>query len=63
MARTIIEENHTLNPTPLYVAYPIFRPFASCLPGAKKEQREPLLNNEQHEHDNKKKKKQKVDEE
>ena len=48
MARTIINEGHTLNDTPLYVAYPAFRPCASCLPGPK-ENEERLLGENDHE--------------
>lgn len=66
MARYIIKENHTLNPTPLYVAYPVFKPCSSCLPGPK-ENEEPLLGEQENEHsslldkkDKKQKKKQAV---
>lgn len=70
MARSIIRENHPLNPTPVYVAYPILRPFASCLAGRNKDYDEPLLNENEQENSNlidkkssKKKTKSKVDEE
>jgi hypothetical protein len=60
MARQIIAENHTLVPTPLYVAYPLFRPCAPCLPGRDNDNEEPLLGEKDSTH---KKKKTVVDEE
>ena len=70
MARSIIKENHPLNPTPVYVAYPILRPLARCLGGRNRDYNEPLLNENENENANlidknssKKKTKAKVDEE
>lgn len=60
MARSIISENHTLVPTPVYVAYPILRPCKPCLPGRDRDNEEPLLGDKDASH---KQKKQKVDKE
>lgn len=64
MARSIIRDNHTLNPTPVWVAYSWLRPIRNAFGGGNKANEEPLLGEGESENQlNKKKKKAKVDEE
>ena len=46
MARSIIRENHTLNPTPVWVAYSWLKPLRNLCRGGDRSNEEPLLNQE-----------------